>query len=647
MVNLSHILTRLLLGRPLAYILISLFLFTIGAVHAHIPEIKSQSSIAAMPLEESTLIVGSEQNYPPFAVGMTDAAASGFTVELWKAVAAEVGLNYSIRVRPFHQILQEFKAGEVDVLINLAQSKERHTFSDFTVPHVVVHGAIFVRKGESSIHSENDLNGKSIIVLNADLAHDYAVSKGWKSQLVLVDTVESGLRLLASGKHDVMLLSKLAGMQTLQALAITNVEALNIKVGFSQKFSFAVKEGRSELLGMINEGLALTKSNGTYDVLYEKWFGVYEVKEAGLHDLLKYIIPIAILFISIMGYFFYKRQIERKQSEKELGIAAIAFESIDGVMITDANKIILRVNNAFTTITGYSAKEAIGQTPRLLSSGKSDISFYAEMWRSINTKKKWKGEVWNKRKNGELYPQRLSITAVTNGNGLTTNYVATFADITELKLREQQRIAEESSHRDTLVREVHHRIKNNLHAVTAVLSDFAESHQEIEMTLNQAISQVQSIAVIHGLQGSTSMIEVQTYELIMSISENVELLWGVSVAVETANGWIPCNVAELEAVPLALIINELVTNAIKYNRQEGGVKIVLSYGPLAGFATMSIHNTGIIPEDFRLDNATCLGTGLELVKSLLPRSGAELSWQQDRETVVTTLVLGAPVIQFE
>ncbi|MDX8400374.1 MAG: transporter substrate-binding domain-containing protein, partial [Gallionellaceae bacterium] len=195
---------------------VCLVLFTSGTAQA-LTSAAPQHTTTPPPfvqLQKNTLIVGSEEDYPPFATGTTDASAGGFTVELWKTVAAEAGLKYTLRVRPFHQVLQEFKEGKIDVLINLATSDERHRFSDFTVPHAIVHGAIFVRKGESNIRSEEDFAGKSIIVLKADLAHDYAISKGWEKQLVLVDTSAEGFHLLASGKHDVMLLSKLAGMQT-------------------------------------------------------------------------------------------------------------------------------------------------------------------------------------------------------------------------------------------------------------------------------------------------------------------------------------------------------------------------------------------------------------------------------------------------
>jgi diguanylate cyclase (GGDEF)-like protein/PAS domain S-box-containing protein len=121
---------------------------------------------------------------------------------------------------------------------------------------------------------------------------------------------------------------------------------------------------------------------------------------------------------------------ERKQAELEFRIAATAFESQEGMMVTDANKNILKVNKAFTKISGYTAEEAIGQTPRLVSSGHHHEDFYESMWQSIAENGGWEGEVWNRRKNGEVYPQHLTITAVMGVKGVVTNYVATFTDVT-------------------------------------------------------------------------------------------------------------------------------------------------------------------------------------------------------------------------
>jgi diguanylate cyclase (GGDEF)-like protein/PAS domain S-box-containing protein len=128
---------------------------------------------------------------------------------------------------------------------------------------------------------------------------------------------------------------------------------------------------------------------------------------------------------------------ERKQAEADLRIAAIAFETQDAMFITDANQVILKVNQAFTRITGYSAEEAIGQTPALLKSGHQDAQFYQAMWETLARDGYWQSEIWNRRKCGDVYPERITITAVTNDEGNVVNYVATFDDISQDKKAEE------------------------------------------------------------------------------------------------------------------------------------------------------------------------------------------------------------------
>jgi diguanylate cyclase (GGDEF)-like protein/PAS domain S-box-containing protein len=127
---------------------------------------------------------------------------------------------------------------------------------------------------------------------------------------------------------------------------------------------------------------------------------------------------------------------DRKKTEREIGIAATIFDSQQCMLVSDANELILRVNSAFTRITGYSQEEVVGLNPSLLKSGKHDASFYDAMWKSINNKGMWEGEIWNRRKGGEIYPEYLNITAVKDSNGLVTNFVATFTDISLIKAAE-------------------------------------------------------------------------------------------------------------------------------------------------------------------------------------------------------------------
>ncbi len=125
---------------------------------------------------------------------------------------------------------------------------------------------------------------------------------------------------------------------------------------------------------------------------------------------------------------------EGSQMQEKLHLAATVFESTaEGVLITDTDQRISAVNRAFTEITGYSEDEAIGQTPSLLASGQHDSAFYASMWHQLAAEGHWQGEISNRRKNGELYPSWLTISAVRNKDNFLTHFVAVFADISSLK----------------------------------------------------------------------------------------------------------------------------------------------------------------------------------------------------------------------
>ncbi|MDD5384412.1 MAG: diguanylate cyclase [Gallionella sp.] len=145
-----------------------------------------------------------------------------------------------------------------------------------------------------------------------------------------------------------------------------------------------------------------------------------------------------MLVISVFGMALASHLTERKLAKAELRIAAVAFESHDGIMITDVNNTIMRVNDAFSEITGYTAEEAVGQTPRLLDSGCHDAIYYAAMWEDLQHTGSWRGEIQNRRKNGEVYPAQFTITAVKGIDGEINHYVAILHDITERKKAEEQ-----------------------------------------------------------------------------------------------------------------------------------------------------------------------------------------------------------------
>lgn len=140
---------------------------------------------------------------------------------------------------------------------------------------------------------------------------------------------------------------------------------------------------------------------------------------------------------------------QRKVSADKLRLAAKVFDStLEGVMVTDRASRILFVNRAFTTITGYGETEVMGKTPRILSSGRHDDAFYQEIWRDLAEKGGWQGEIWNRNKAGEEFPEWLSINAVHDDAGEVVNYVGVFADISRIKLSEAK--LEHLAHHDPL-----------------------------------------------------------------------------------------------------------------------------------------------------------------------------------------------------
>jgi diguanylate cyclase (GGDEF)-like protein/PAS domain S-box-containing protein len=139
----------------------------------------------------------------------------------------------------------------------------------------------------------------------------------------------------------------------------------------------------------------------------------------------------------------------RKRDEEQLRLASTVFDNAaEGVVVADPDTRILAVNPAFTAISGYTASEAIGQHTRLLQSGRHDHEFYREMWTSIREAGHWRGEIWNRRKNGEIYPQWLSITAVRDSERKIVNYVSMLSDMSKIKQSESQ--LEYLSHHDPL-----------------------------------------------------------------------------------------------------------------------------------------------------------------------------------------------------
>lgn len=218
-------------------------------------------------------------------------------------------------------------------------------------------------------------------------------------------------------------------------------------------------------------------------------------------------------------------------------------------------------------------------------------------------------------------------------------------DITERWLEQDRKLNEAVNQRDALVREVHHRIKNHLQGVVGLLRRHLGSTPPYGHVLDAAIAQVQSMAIVHGLQGQGALGSIGLSEMVPAIARHVSSLTGVTMDMEAPlEGAAPLRVTEGEAVGVALILNELMLNAAKHGGKVSEARWMrVSMHAERGGATVHIVNPGRLPSDFDFPRRG-LGTGLGLIRALAPTKGFGVAFQQQTDTVSVVVTLEPPVL---
>jgi len=355
----------------------------------------------------------------------------------------------------------------------------------------------------------------------------------------------------------------------------------------------------------------------------------------------------------------------RKQAEAQLHVLSRAVEeSATTVVITDADGAIEYANPAFSKITGYTREEAIGQNPRVLKSGKHPAEYYDKMWQAISSGHVWRGDVINKKKNGELYWEASTIAPVHDENGKITHYVAVKADITERKKAEEQlRIARDKAVQDSLAKtqmlaNVSHELRTPLGAILGfselfqmgaygdttpkqdtVIEDVIKSAHYIIDLVDDLLDQARVDANIIKL--NTTVLNIE--HLIRHIESKMKVLAEAKQLTLTTdiNNGVP-SVLLGDELRLQQIIINLLNNAIKFT-ESGSIKLKIKR-PNAHQWVIEVSDTGIgIPKDqqnivfdaFRQvdenskTNINGVGLGLSIVKKLVSLMNGEVSLESE------------------
>ncbi len=339
---------------------------------AHTPDLLDRKQILlpwfifvlALSAAAAPLRVGIDVSGEPLTFVDAKGVPTGFAVEIMNGIAREMHFEVIYTVKPWVDMMEDFKAGRLDALANITYTTQRTTFIEYTVPHLVMKGGVFVRKGNTTIKTAADLRDHRIAVKLASSPYTYLESHGWLGTVVPVASLRDALHAIADGRADATIDARVIGVKNIRDDRL-NLEAPDIEVPeFAQPTHIGLHPGDSVRLALINEGLARLHTNGTYDRIYDKWIGPLEPRRMRLRDLQPYFLPAALLLAIIAGAFLWQRRLLRRlarrtaalrQSQEQLTLVLEGSE--DGFWDWDMRTGHVERSERWASMLGYTLAE--------------------------------------------------------------------------------------------------------------------------------------------------------------------------------------------------------------------------------------------------------------------------------------------------
>jgi two-component system sensor histidine kinase EvgS len=315
--------------------------------------------------QDKTLLIGINNDFAPFEFTNTKGVPDGFTVDLMSAVAKQQGLSINFMPDTWSNIRRDLKNRKIDAVTGMMYSKERDKIYDFSVPNVII-PYILIKRKDTQIQSLDDVKDKEIIVVEHVYAHDWLIENKITNSIIAVKSPTEALRLLASGKHDCVIIPRLHGLDLLDDLKINNIESVGPPV-LVHKLSFAVIEDNCELLAKLNEGIFALHQTGEYDEIYLKWFSVTkqskEIRKVTTYVVLFFSLIILLFLMVLFWNWFLKRAVHRKTKELCQNEARMK-QIVEGIPIPtyviDENRKVTHWNRACELLTGETADKIVG-----------------------------------------------------------------------------------------------------------------------------------------------------------------------------------------------------------------------------------------------------------------------------------------------
>jgi len=264
------------------------------------------------------LIVGDDFNYPPYSYLDDAGKPVGFNIDLAKAVADSMGYDVEFRLDEWNQVRQDLENGEIDFIPGMFKTEARSAFYDFSTKHSVSIGDIFTDEA-IKLNNLNDLADQTVVVQKGDVVGEYLQALNIGIVLVEVPSVNEALKSVADGTYAYAGVLKIPGQYEMANDDIQGVIAQNVSFE-PQDYCMAVKKGNEDLLHILNGGLNIVKSTGDYQIIYDKWLGVYDEKtiaDMTRKSWIRIVIGSFVAIILLIALILIYRKLQTKEHEIE------------------------------------------------------------------------------------------------------------------------------------------------------------------------------------------------------------------------------------------------------------------------------------------------------------------------------------------
>jgi len=394
--------------------------------------------------------VGVDRDFAPYEWIDAKGALVGLSADYIALVERRLGVKFDIvKDKPWAEIIEMAQRGELDMLSNANKTPERERYLIFTETYLNTPIIIVSDNNDGFVGSLDRLDGKRVTLERGYFIQELLMHDHPEIKLVPADNVHDALNMVSSGKADAYLGDAASANYAVKREGMLNL-SFSGDTHYKSLHRMAATKANPELASLLDKALA-DIPQAEKEIIQNRWMSLKYEPGIKTETVLLYASAALLVLTFIVGWNMrLRREIwQRKQVEEGQRMAASVFAGTqEGILITDAQCNIIDTNPAFTSITGYSRDEVLGKKPNLLKSGLHDAGFYQEMWQTIDRQGYWRGEVWNRKKGGEVFAEWLTISAVTDKRNKITHYIGASSDITQLK--EHERKLELIAHYDPL-----------------------------------------------------------------------------------------------------------------------------------------------------------------------------------------------------